>query len=44
LRKKDIYIFDEVTANLDDETEEEILNQIISSTQGKTCIFVTHKK
>ena len=44
LRKKDIYIFDEVTSNLDVATEKDVLKLIYEISEGKTSIIISHKK
>lgn len=43
LRDAPILILDEAVANIDVETEVEILNSIFSQLNGKTVIFVTHR-
>ena len=35
-------IFDEVTSNLDEETEEKIVNNILKNYRSATLIFITH--
>ncbi len=44
IRKRDIYILDEITSNLDENTEKNILDLIFKITKNKTCIIITHKK
>ena len=41
-KSRDIMIFDESTSQLDQASEEKIVNNLIST--NKTVIFVTHKK
>lgn len=43
IRDTPILILDEAVANIDVETEVEILNNIFSQLNGKTVIFVTHR-
>ena len=43
LRKPSILIFDEATANLDSETERQIVDNLASFSSGITTIIVTHK-
>lgn len=44
IREKDIYVFDEITSSLDEETEKDILNLIFSLAKKKTFIIISHKK
>jgi len=44
IRERDIYIFDEITSNLDEATEKSILDLVSELTQNNTCIFITHRK
>lgn len=44
LRKSDIYIFDEVTSNLNQNNEEMIINSIIRYTKDSTVIIITHSQ
>lgn len=44
IRQRDIYIFDEITSNLDEDTEHDILSLIFKIITDKTCIIITHKK
>lgn len=44
IREKDIFIFDEITSNLDEETEKDILDLIFNIAKDKTFIVITHKK
>ena len=44
LRNKSIYIFDEVTSNLDDDTEKEIIDMIFNLAKDKTFIIITHRE
>lgn len=39
----DIYVFDEVTSNLDSITEEKVLKEIKNILQYKTVIFISHR-
>jgi len=42
---KEVLIFDEVTSNLDKETEQEVIRSIIKiARQDKTIIFISHKE
>jgi ABC-type bacteriocin/lantibiotic exporter with double-glycine peptidase domain len=43
VRETPILLFDEATANLDVQTEAQILHRIFSHLRGKTVIFVTHR-
>ncbi|WP_158946024.1 peptidase domain-containing ABC transporter [Granulicella sp. S190] len=43
LRDPALLILDEATGNLDVETEEMVLNNILRSRKGKTTIMITHK-
>ncbi len=42
-RQTPILLFDEATANLDIQTEAQVLHRIFSYLRGKTVIFVTHR-
>jgi ABC-type transport system involved in cytochrome bd biosynthesis fused ATPase/permease subunit len=44
IRDKDIYVFDEITSNLDEETEKDIIDLIFSIAKKKTFIIISHKK
>lgn len=44
LRKADIFLFDEITASVDIETEEIIISVLKKLATNKTVIIVTHKK
>lgn len=44
IRKKEVYIFDEITSNLDENTEKEILDLIFNIAKEKTFLIITHKK
>ena len=44
IRQKDIYVFDEITSNLDEQTEKSILDLIFKIAKDKTFIIITHKK
>ena len=44
LLDKDIYILDEPTSNLDNETEKLIVNLIKEYLRGKTVVIVTHRE
>ena len=44
IREKDIYIFDEITSNLDEETEKSIIDLIFEIAKNKTFIVITHRK
>ena len=43
LKKTPIYIFDEATSSLDEETERVVVKNIIEKMKGHTLIFVTHR-
>lgn len=42
-KKYDLYIFDEITSNIDNESENIILNNIKESTKDSIVIFITHR-
>lgn len=42
-KEKDIYLFDEVTSNIDVESEEIIMKNIYSLSKNKTVIMVSHR-
>lgn len=44
LQDKDVYILDEPTSNLDEHTEEKVVNAINKYLGNKTLIIVTHRK
>ena len=44
IRDKDIYVFDEITSSLDEETEKDIIDLIFSISKNKTFIIISHKK
>ena len=39
-----IILMDEITSNLDENTEQKILNNLLTFKGKKTLIFITHKK
>ncbi len=41
--KPKILLLDEITANLDSETESDVINGILSATKGRTLITITHR-
>ncbi|MCT8785636.1 cysteine/glutathione ABC transporter ATP-binding protein/permease CydC [Glaesserella parasuis] len=43
LSSADILLLDEATEGLDRDTEQQILKQILSHTQGKTLLMITHR-
>lgn len=43
LRKADVYIFDEATANIDVENEEKILAALTALAKEKTVLLITHR-
>ena len=43
LKKTPVYIFDEATSSLDEETERVVVKNIIEKMKGHTLIFVTHR-
>ena len=43
LRNTDVYIFDEVTSNIDMESEEQIMNVIYNLSKEKTIILISHR-
>ena len=44
IRDKDIYVFDEITSSLDEETEKDIIDIIFYISKNKTFIIISHKK
>ncbi|MDP3964365.1 MAG: ATP-binding cassette domain-containing protein, partial [bacterium] len=40
---RDIYLLDEITSNLDRETERKILEYLFSALEDKTILYVTHR-
>lgn len=44
LHKAEIYIFDEITSNLDQVTEQKIINMIFDLFSDKTFLIVSHRK
>lgn len=44
LMEKEIYLLDEPTSNVDDETEEKMISLINRKLKGKTIVVVTHKQ
>lgn len=43
LHNSDIYIFDEATSNIDIESENDIMEQIIKLAKAKTVILISHR-
>lgn len=43
IKDKEIYLLDEPTSNVDEQTEERMIELIRSSLEGKTVIIVTHR-
>ena len=43
LKDAPILIFDEPTANLDPETEKQLLDTLFAATRGKTALLITHR-
>lgn len=41
--EKQVYIFDEVTSGLDEETQEQLINNLKEKSKDKIMIFVTHR-
>ncbi len=44
IRDYEIFVFDEITSNLDEETEQDILKLVFNIIGDRTCIIITHKK
>lgn len=44
LKNTDVYIFDELTSNLDEESQINILNLVLDLFKDKTILFITHSK
>lgn len=43
LKDAPIWILDEATANLDAQTEQAVVNDVLASAQGRTVIMITHR-
>lgn len=44
LKNSDVYIFDELTSNLDEESQIKILDLVLDLFKDKTILFITHSK
>lgn len=44
LRRADVYLFDEITSELDSGTKAKVLSGTASALQGKTVLFVSHDR